>query len=138
MIDQRETFLCNEFKKEEFHQIIQESQKITHLLSSLEEQKRDFYQKIEKYDPKAIYLAHQHLAVIQSNMKEQLCELRTVIRHLEENNIIELEETNSYQKMKEESKHFDRVFKIFLPYILICSIYLKVREREVSKNTSLT
>lgn len=115
-----------EFKKEEFQNILNESQNITNILKSLENEK-DIIINNENVDPKAIHLVNQHLCVIQNNLKEQLYELRILQKHLETNNIIQLNKTNSYEKMKENSIHFNYVFKIFLPYILIFSIYLKFR-----------
>ncbi len=118
----------NEFKKDEFNQILLKSKKIVNILSSLEEKKDYIYEHIQKYDPKAIHLANQHLTVIQTNLKEQLGELKSLIVHLEKNDIVYLEENNSYLKLHQDQTHFNRVFRIFLPYILICSIYLKVHE----------
>lgn len=115
-----------EFKKEEFENILNESQKINNILISLQNEKDKIIHD-ENYDPKTIHLAHQHLSVIQNNLKEQLFELRLLIKNLESKNIVKLEENNSYMKMKENSLHFNHVFKIFLPYILICSIYLKFK-----------
>ena len=115
-----------EFKKEEFENILNESQKINNILQSLESEKDKIIYN-ENYDPKAIHLANQHLTVIQNNLKAQLFELKILIKNLESNNIVKLEENNSYHKMKENNIHFNHVFKIFLPYILVCSIYLKFR-----------
>ncbi len=115
-----------EFKKEEFENILHESHKINNILLSLESEKEKIVNN-ENYDPKAIHLAHQHLCVIQNNLKEQLFELQLLLKHLETNNIVKLEENNSYIKMKENSIHFNQVLKIFLPYILVCSICLKFR-----------
>ncbi len=115
-----------EFKKEEFENLLSESHKINNILKSLENEKDKIIYN-ENYDPKAIHLANQHLTVIQNNLKEQLFELRLLIKNLETNNIVKLEENNSYSKLKENSIHFNHVFKIFLPYILVCSIYLKFR-----------
>ncbi len=115
-----------EFKKEEFENILNESHKINNILISLQNEK-DKIVFNEKYDPKTIHLAHQHLSVIQNNLKEQLFELRLLIKNLEANNIVKLEENNSYNKLHENTIHFNHVFKIFLPYILVCSIYLKFK-----------
>lgn len=115
-----------EFKKEEFENLLAESHKINNILQSLESEKDKIIYN-ENYDPKAIHLANQHLSVIQNNLKEQLFELRLLLKNLETHNIVKLEENNSYPKMKENSIHFNHVFKIFLPYILVCSIYLKFR-----------
>ncbi len=115
-----------EFKKEEFENILNESHKITNILTSLENEKEKIIHN-ENCDPKAIHLAHQHLTVIQSNLKEQLFELRILLKNLEKNNIVELEKNNSYTKLKENSIHFNHVFKIFLPYILVFSVYLKFK-----------
>ena len=115
-----------EFKKEEFENILNESHKINNILKSLESEK-DKIINIPIYDPKALHLANQHLSVIQNNLKEQLYELRLLLQNLESNNIVQLEKTNNYDKMKENSMHFNYVFKLFLPYILVFSIYLKFR-----------
>ncbi len=115
-----------EFKKEEFQNILDESQNIINILKSLENEKDKIIFN-ENMDPKAIHLANQHLCVIQNNLKEQLYELRILLKNLETNNIVQLKKNNSYEKMKENSIHFNHVFKIFLPYILVFSIYLKFR-----------
>ncbi len=117
-----------EFKKEEFENIINESQQILNTLKSIESEKEKIIYN-DNYDPKTIHLANQHLSVIQNNLKEQLYELRTLSKNLELNNIITLEKTNNYPKMKENSIHFNQVFKIFLPYILVFSIYLTLRSK---------
>jgi hypothetical protein len=121
--------ICDIFKKSELDNIISESKKVSHLLSSIEAKKDKLFANISQYDPKAIHLAHQHLAVIQTNLQEQFSELRTLINHLEKNHIVELEEGNRYLKMRSDQDHFHRVFRLFLPYILICSIYLKIHEK---------
>jgi hypothetical protein len=115
-----------EFKKEELQNILNESQKINHILQSLENEKIEIINNAN-IDPKALHLANQHLSVIQNNLKEQLYELRILLKNLEINNIVTLEKNNSYKKMNENSIHFNHVFKLFLPYILVFSIYLKFR-----------
>ncbi len=122
--------ICNAFKKSELENILSESKKISEILSSLEAKKETLFSNISTYNPKAIHLAHQHLAVIQTNLREQLFEMRTLIQHLEKNHILELEENQSYVKIRSDQDHFHRVFRLFLPYILICSIYLKIHEEE--------
>ncbi len=115
-----------EFKNEEFQNILNESHKITNILKSLENEKDKIINN-EQVDPKIIHLANQHLCVIQNNLKEQLYELRILLKNLETNNVLQLQNNHSYDKMKENSIHFNHVFKIFLPYILVFSIYLKFR-----------
>ncbi len=115
-----------EFKKEEFENILNESHKINNILKSLENEKDKIINN-DNCDPKAIHLANQHLSVIQNNLKEQLFELRLLLKNLENNNIVQLEKNNLYNKLHENTIHFNHVFKIFLPYILVCSIYLKFK-----------
>ena len=115
-----------EFKKEELENILNESHKINNILQSLENEKVKIINN-QNIDPKALHLANQHLSVIQNNLKEQLYELRILLKNLETNNIVELEKNNHYHKMNENTIHFNHVFKLFLPYILVFSIYLKFR-----------
>ncbi len=126
--------MINEFKKCELEEIMIEQRKIMECISLIELEKDRICENLPKYDPKAIHLANQHLAVIQSNLHEQLCELKKLIIHLEKSEIIILEEKNSYLKMQAENEHFNRVFRLFVPYILICSIYLKMNDQKKSSN----
>ncbi len=119
------------FKKSEFENLINESKKIVYILNNLEKDKENI---INNCDPKIIHLANQHLTVIQHNLKEQLFELKSLIKNLETHNIVKLEENNSYNKLCEDSAQFNHVFKIFLPYILICSIYLKINQNNNNRN----
>ena len=115
-----------EFKKEELENILNESHKINNILQSLENEKVKIINN-QNIDPKVLHLANQLLSVIQNNLKEQLYELRILLKNLETNNIVELEKNNHYHKMNENTIHFNHVFKLFLPYILVFSIYLKFR-----------
>jgi hypothetical protein len=114
-----------EFKNEEFQNILDESTKINNILKSLENEKDKIINNLN-IEPKTLHLAHQHLCVIQNNLKEQLYELQLLYKNLEINNIVQLEKNNSYKKMNENCIHFNYVLKIFLPYIIIFSIYLKL------------
>ncbi len=119
------------FKKEELDAIFAEQRKISQIFNSFEERRDYLLQHLDEYDPKAIHYTHQHLAVIQANLREQLCEMRTLIARLEEHRMVELEENQSYLKLEEEREDLHHVFRVFVPYILICAIYLrKRRERE--------
>lgn len=117
------------FKHAEFDEIISKHKHICDIIASIEHEKNRISENISKYDPKAVHYANMHLSVIEQNLNEQLGQLKSLVIHLEKNEVIQLEEKNSYLKRRKEEEHFHKVFRLFLPYILICSIYLRTREK---------
>ncbi len=129
-----------EFSNQEFDNIITESVKIMHIIQSLQKEKDNIvnmHNVIHNENmPKVLHLTNQHLTVIQTNLKEQLLEMRSLTRALENNNILHLENNKSYIKIKEQEKDFNNVLKIFLPYILVCTIYIKLHKNNNNNNTN--
>ncbi len=119
------------FKDNMLDIIIQESEEILNIIKSIKEEKEKIVNM--KSESKILYMASQHMEIIRENMKEQLYEMRELIDNLEKEEIVKMEEQCvKKRKMDKEKEYIHRAYKIFLPYILVCAICLRINQNQNS------
>jgi hypothetical protein len=128
----------NAFRKEEFEQTIVKAKSIAQLLEEIDQEKEKICAMESEYDPRIFHFAHQQLSVIESDLRHQLYSLQRLRGDLERHDVIQLEKDRSYQERCRETERLNRVVQFFIPYILICTIYLRHNQemaisRQVSK-----
>ncbi len=115
------------FKENMIDIIINESEEIMSIIKGIKDEKQRL--KDIKYDGKILYMAQQHMEIIRENMREQLYEIRDLINNLEKEDIVKMEENCvKKRRMDKEKEYIHQAYKIFLPYILVCAICLRMNQ----------
>ena len=122
------------FRKEEFEETITKAKSIAQLLEEIDLEKEKICAMESEYDPRIFHFAHQQLSVIESDLRHQLYSLQRLRGDLERHDVIQLKKDRSYQERCRESERLSKVIQFFIPYILICTIYLRhSQEAAISK-----
>lgn len=126
--------VLHQFRKEEFEATITKAKSIAQLLDEIDLEKEKICAMESEYDPRIFHFAHQQLSVIESDLKHQLYSLQRLRGDLERHDVIQLEKDRSYQERCRETERLSKVIQFFIPYILICTIYLRhSQEMAISK-----
>lgn len=127
----------NAFRKEEFEQTITKAKSIAQLLEEVDQEKEKICAMESEYDPRIFHFAHQQLSVIESDLRHQLFSLQRLRGDLERHDVIRLEKDRSYKERCRETERLSKVIQFFIPYILICTIYLRhSQEAAISKQAN--
>ena len=127
----------HEFRKEEFEATITKAKSIAQLLDEIDKEKEKICSMESEYDPRIFHFAHQQLSVIENDLRHQLYSLQRLRGDLERHDVIKLEKDQSYQERCRESERIGKVIQFFIPYILICTIYLRhSQEMAISRRVS--
>ncbi len=129
----------HDFRKEEFDQTIAKAKSISALLEEIDQEKEKICALESGYDSRIFHFAHEQLTVIQSNLQQQLAQLQRLRGDLEQCNVVRLESDRSFAEFSLEKERFTKVIQFFIPYILVCTIYLRYhQEGRISRQAKST
>jgi hypothetical protein len=107
------------FRRDELSRLLEESRELNACILGMEKS-REAILKNPNITAPLIHLANQHLEVITESVRQQMFELQKLVKHLEEENMVELQRMEKYHALqKERYQDLESIFPCVLLYIAL-------------------